>query len=345
MLAASLLSRSPSRELMKRTIATAHSNIALIKYWGKRPETDPALNLPAVGSLSLTLDKLWTETTIEPASADAFLLDGSPVEGGPAQRVWAQLDRLWATQHRDTRPPVRVASTNHFPTAAGLASSASGFAALTVAATHAFELDLGVEAQSAFARMGSGSAARSIFGGFVRLDRGSSPDGRDCVARPLPDPAWPLAMVVVQTTRGPKPIGSTDGMQNSRQTSPYYPAWVDTSEHDLNAAEAAIAARDLERLGELVEHSAFKMHACMMATRPPLVYWTGTTVDVFQRVWALRNAGGPSGYVTMDAGPHVKVLCERPHASAIADACRDVPGVEAIDICDPGPAASTRELD
>lgn len=327
---------------MKPATAIAHSNIALIKYWGKRPSVAPSLNLPATGSLSLTLDRLWTETRLEPAAADVFALDGVVQEGKPAARVWAQLDRLWAVGHDGQRPTAAVHSTNHLPTAAGLASSASGFAALTVAAAHAYGLGLDRVSLSAHARMGSGSAARSLFGGFVRLDRGERDDGRDCVARPIEGAdGWPLELVVVQTTRGPKAIGSTEGMEASRLTSPYYAPWVETSPADLDAAEAALRARDLPRLGELVEHSCFKMHACMLATRPPLLYWNAITLAVIERVWQARREG-VLGYVTIDAGPHVKVLCEPAAANAIAERCRDVPGVEAIAICRPGPEASVR---
>ncbi len=294
---------------MKTATATAHSNIALVKYWGKRADAPPALNLPAVGSLSMTLDGLRTVTTVAAAGSDSFSLDGEAVSGKPEQKVYAHLDRLWASAHETPRPRCAVTSINHLPTAAGLASSASGFAALTMAAATAFELDLTTARLSEFSRMGSGSAARSIFGGFVRLDAGEAADGRDCVARPLAGAEdWPLRLVVVQTTRGVKPVGSTEGMQASRDTSPYYQPWVDTSIQDLDAAQAAIEARDLPRLGAIVEHSCFKMHACMMATVPPIVYWKPASLGAIHAVWAAREEG-LHGYVTMDAGPHVKVLC------------------------------------
>ncbi len=325
---------------MKTATATAHSNIALVKYWGKRAGVDPALNLPAVGSLSMTLDNLRTVTTVAPGREDTFVLDGAEVQGKPAHKVFAHLDRMWASSSRLPRPTCTVTSINHLPTAAGLASSASGFAALTLAAATAFELDLPASSLSAWSRMGSGSAARSVFGGFVRLDAGTAPDGGDCVAKPLPQADdWPLRLVVVQTTRGPKPIGSTEGMRASADTSPYYRPWVDTSIPDLDAAQAAIGARDLPALGAVVEHSCFKMHACMMATVPPIVYWKPATLAVIHEVWSARS-DGLHGYVTMDAGPHVKVLCHADDAEAIAARCRAVPGVEEITICAPGPAAT-----
>lgn len=342
---------------MKPVRATACSNIALVKYWGKRTGVPAELNLPAVGSLSMTLDALRTQTELHPADADAFELDGRVVEGAEASRVWRQLDRVWAAGGRDgvrpsvrpsvrppVRPPVRVVSHNHFPTAAGLASSASGFAALTIAAARAFEADLPAEVLSSLARQGSGSAARSIFGGFVRLHRGTAPDGSDCRARPVvPAEHWPLTLLVVQTTAGRKPIGSTDGMERCRETSPYYGQWVATSQADLDAAEAALRARDLPALGRVVEHSCFKMHASMMATDPPLLYWNGTTVEVVHEVWRARQEGLP-GYVTIDAGPHVKVLCEPATAAPLRARLSAVPGVLGVIEAHPGPDASAELL-
>jgi diphosphomevalonate decarboxylase len=321
--------------------ATAHSNIALCKYWGKRGAAE--LNLPAVGSLSLTLDALWTETEVAPADRDAFELDGAGT--AEATRALAHLDRIWRAAGRpEPRPPCRIRSVNHLPTAAGLASSASGFAALTLAAAAAFGWSAPRTTLSALARQGSGSAARSLWGGFVRLDRGERPDGSDCVARPLfAADHWNVRLVVAQTTAAKKPIGSTAGMERSRLTSPYWSAWVDTSEADLAAAEAALAARDLATLGPVVERSCFKMHACMLASDPAILYWNGATVDVIRRAWQLR-AEGLSGWVTIDAGPHVKVLCEAADAAEIAERLGAVPGVVAVTVCGPGPDAHVEAI-
>lgn len=330
---------------MKSARATAHANIALVKYWGKRPDTDPALNLPAVGSLSMTLQALWTETELRPAAADAFELDGTVAPAGATRRLFAHLDRVWTLgKGTGPRPSAQVHSRNHFPTAAGLASSASGFAAATLAAARAFELDVDATTLSSWARMGSGSAARSIWGGYVRLDRGHAADGSDCVARPLLSADhWPLRLVVVQTTRGSKPIGSTAGMEQCRRTSPYYGPWVETSQADLDAAEAALRSRDLEALGSVVEHSALKMHACMMATRPPILYWSPATIGVIRAVWEQRD-DGRSAFITMDAGPHVKVLCLADDAEPLAHSLRTVAGVEAVQISAAGPDAHAEVL-
>lgn len=332
---------------MRRAVATAHSNIALVKYWGKREGADPELNLPAVGSLSMTLERLRTETTVEPAGEglhDVFVLDGQVRTGDEARKVSRHLDRVWLVSPLAaagvSRPPARVTSTNHLPTAAGLASSASGFAALTLAAAAAFELEASREALSGLARRGSGSAARSLWGGFVRLARGQAVDGSDCRAFPLHDASfWDVKLLVVHTAKGPKPVGSTGGMERCRLTSPYYPAWVATSEADLAEAESALAARDLPRLGEVVEHSCFKMHASMFATRPPLVYWNGGTLAAIDAVWRAR-AEGLAGWVTSDAGPHVKVLCAANDAAPLAARLREVAGVVEVDVLGVGPDPS-----
>lgn len=333
--------------------ATAHSNIALVKYWGKREGVDPALNLPAVGSLSMTLDELRSVTDIHPHATDEFELDGQTLTGKPAAKVFEHLDLMWRSSgHASARPACRVSSINHLPTAAGLASSASGFAALTVAAAGAFGLcttlggadDPQRRVLSGLARQGSGSAARSLWGGFVRLDAGSDPEGRDCIARPLfARDHWALKLLVVHTARGAKAIASTGGMESSRLTSPYYPAWVESSGADLDAAERELARRALAPLGEVMEHSCFKMHACMLATRPPLVYWNGTTLEVIRAVWQARERG-LAGWVTSDAGPHVKVLCDAAQADELARELAAVPGVHEVQAVAPGPDASLELL-
>lgn len=342
---------------MRAARAIAHTNIALIKYWGKRPGL-PDQNLPAVGSLSLTLERLRSDTTVRPAERDSFILDdaagpdasaavdaSTAIDAAAGTKVFRHLDRVWSAAHDGPRPACAVVSRNHLPTAAGLASSASGFAALTLAAAAAFHLDLADRgALSALARRGSGSAARSLWGGFVRLDRGERPDGADCRAHQLFRPDhWDLRLLVVHTAKGKKPIGSTDGMQRSADTSPYYPAWVATSEADLAAGERALADRDLVALGAVMEHSCFKMHSCMLATVPPLMYWNGTTLAAIQEVWAARRQG-LEGYVTSDAGPHVKVLCRPEVAGPLAARLAAVPGVHAVDTLAPGPDAAVELL-
>jgi diphosphomevalonate decarboxylase len=324
---------------MKLARARAHSNIALIKYWGKRPSSVADLNLPAVSSLSMTLSDLRTETAVSASSEDRFILDGRELEGSAAAKVFAHLDRIWSIKRTGApRPRVCVDSTNYLPTAAGLASSASGFAALTLAGAAFYELGAGEAELTALARRGSGSAARSLFGGFVLLSRGEREDGADVTTKQVHAPDfWDVRLLVVHTARGQKSTASTGGMERCRETSPYYPAWVATSEDDIATARKALAARDLAALGEVMEHSCFKMHACMLATRPPLVYWNGATLEVIHALWQARKSG-LLGYATSDAGPHVKVLCHATDAAQLSATLALVPGVHEVQIVAPGPA-------
>lgn len=302
--------------------ARAHSNIALIKYWGKR---DAELNIPAVGSISLTLDGLSTDTRVTFRAGlqqDEFWLAENRVD---ATRVTRFLDLVRGSAGLDSRAVVE--STNNFPTAAGLASSASGFAALAVAASAAAGLSLDDRELSILARRGSGSAARSLFGGLVELHAGARSDGLDSFAEPvLPPEAWPLNVVVAITELGQKSVNSTVGMGESALTSPFYPAWVETGENDLAAMRLAIAHRNFEQLGQLAEYSCLKLHALMMSTRPALVYWNSGTMAAMHAVLELRASGIPV-YFTIDAGPQVKALCLPEYVSVVADALGRVVGV------------------
>lgn len=328
--------------------AIACANIALVKYWGKR---DIVRNLPAAGSLSLTLDGLRTTTRVAlhagvPISDDRFQLDGraaTPAELAGVRHCLSLL-RARAAANGSVRAQwgVEVVSHNDFPTASGLASSASGYAALVVAASAALELTLSPRELSQFARQGSGSAARSIFGGLVRLHAGTRDDGSDCYAEPLADQTMTsnLAMVIAEIGGGArKAHGSRDAMEHSRLTSPYYGAWLAAVARDLPAAEAAIAARDLPALGALCEANALAMHAAAIAARPAILYWRPATIGLLHEVRALRDRG-VSAWATMDAGPHVKVLTTPAEAPAIIAALRGAPDVTALTVAHSGGDAS-----
>ncbi|HEY7375818.1 MAG TPA: diphosphomevalonate decarboxylase [Polyangia bacterium] len=320
--------------------AVAGTNIALVKYWGKR---DVALNLPAAGSLSLTLDRLGTRTTVafDDGERDRFVLDGAPAGDVATARVSAFLDRVRARAEIGRR--ALVTSENSVPTAAGLASSASGFAALALAATRAAGLALPAPELSALARIGSGSAARSIFGGFVEMARGVRADGSDAIAHPMPEgDGWEVRLVVAITAAGPKAIGSTAAMTHTARTSPFYDAWLAGVPGDLAAARAAIAARHLPALGAVVERSALRMHAAGLAADPAIIYWNAATLAAIDCVHTLR-ASGTAVFFTIDAGPHVKALCRAADADAVAAALRAVPGVIDCVVAAPGPGARVVE--
>ncbi|HEY4105273.1 MAG TPA: diphosphomevalonate decarboxylase [Polyangiaceae bacterium] len=287
--------------------AVAHSNIALAKYWGK---ADRVRNLTAVPSLSLTLAALRTTTFVRFDSvleADEFELAGTTVTGRPLERVMKLLDSVRSAAGFETR--ARVESVNDFPTAAGLASSASGFAALAMAATRAAGLEFSLAQVSALARAASASAARSIYGGYVALEARA-----ESAERVRAGGEFPLEMLVAVTVSGPKSTASTDGMGHTQDTSPYYAAWLSAAPEAYAQVRRAVEASDFDALGPAVEHSALMMHASMLAAHPALIYFAPATLGVMERVRAFRKSGGRA-YFTMDAGPHVKVLVE-PSASA-----------------------------
>jgi len=312
--------------------AAARANIALAKYWGK---TDLEHNVPAVPSISLTLDQLVTDTEVcfvEGLESDVVMLDGRSTTAAEAQRAIAMLNRVRQTAGLQWK--ATVTSSNHFPTAAGLASSASGFAALAAAATRAAGLELDSEALSVLARQSSASAARSIFGGFVELPGG--PGQRSLAAHQIAtERHWDVRLIVALTATGPKSVSSTDAMERSRKTSPYYRAWVEHAPRWAVAIKRAIRDRDLAALGSAMEHSTFSFHSCAMTSEPAILYWNPATVSALHTVTGLRERG-VSAWSTMDAGPHVKVLCEAADGPRVRQALDRTPGVLETRVARPG---------
>lgn len=318
-----------------RSTAIAHSNIALIKYWGK---VDSRLAIPATSSVSLTLDAYSTETTVEWGSDhDSVVLDGDRLTGVPADRVSRFLDLVRDLSGR--REYAHVVSRNTVPTAAGLASSASGFAALAAAATSAAGLSLSPRELSILARKGSGSASRSIFGGLAVWYAGT--DDASSYAEPLHDPGLDLAMVVAVVNAGTKEISSRDAMRLTAETSPYYDAWVSSSRVDFAEMLQAVAGGDVTRVGELAESNAMRMHASMLGSTPPVSYWEPDSVRCLRLVRELR-AAGTECYATMDAGPNVKILCRRPDLEMVASAVGSL-GVAGVTTSLPGPGVRVTE--
>lgn len=295
-------------------VAQAHPNIALIKYWGKAAQPG---NVPATPSLSITLSTLTTTTEVEESAADQFFLNGQPVQDTKVSTCLENLRR-----HFDV-PPLTVRSGNDFPTAAGLASSASGFAALITAVDAACGLGLDPARRSDLARQASASAARSIFGGFVTLE------GPEWQARELLDErSWPLEVVIAVSDTRRKVVSSTDGMRRSAGAA-YFPAWVDSTHGDFDAARQVVAERDFTLLADLAEHSCLKMHALMMATPPGLLYWNATTIACVHRVRELR-ADGVDVFFTVDAGPQVKAVCLPESGDRVAAELEQVAGVTQV---------------
>ena len=314
---------------MRKNIATArsHPNIALIKYWGKR---DVELNLPAVPSLSLTLSQFHTTTTVEWGTKDdTFILNGSVQQGLSAEKVYRFLDLI-----DDQRPPCHVVSDNNFPTAAGLASSASAFSALAVAGCTAAGKSNSTEALSCLARRGSGSASRSLFDGWVEWKMGTREDGQDSHGvRLAPKDHWDVRMVMAVVSDQQKPISSRAGMLDTQRTSPMYTAWCDSAAEDIRIAKAAIQHRDLDTLGRQMEHSTLKMFSTMFTTQPSIRYWKPETLALMEQIENLRLQGTPC-YYTMDAGPNVKVLCHAEHAEQISTILKKI--IDTVYILEPG---------
>lgn len=320
-------------------VATANANIALIKYWGKR---DERLILPYTSSLSLTLSDLYTQTAVnfsDDFSEDSVTLDGENLlpSATTFRRVIAMLDLVREKAGISTK--ARVVSRNHVPTAAGLASSASGFAALCASAAYAAGLKLTPRELSRLARRGSGSACRSIFGGLVIWHAGEDDETSyaepiadayaEAYVEPVSEPSSPasapknlnLAMIVVTLDERKKPISSREAMRRTVETSPAYMPWVEQSKLDLSDALEAIRAADLEKLGDVVERNALGMHETMHKAAPPVNYFTDKTYAVLRAVQAMRECGWPV-WATMDAGPNVKVLTDGDLAERAAEELR-----------------------
>jgi len=317
-----------------RATAIAHPNIALIKYWGNR---DDALRLPAAGSLSVNLAELETVTTVEFDAAltdDMVTVDGSAQADAVCQRVSAHLDLV--RNQAGLKLRARVCSRNNFPMSAGLASSASAFAALTLAGAQAAGLSLTPQALSALARRGSGSACRSIPGGFVEWEAGS--EDRDSFAFSIAPPQhWALVDVIALVSRSPKAVGSAEGHTLAR-TSPLHAAYLASAPGRLQRCRAALLNRDFALLADAVEADSNLMHAVMMTSAPPLFYWEPDTLRVMKAVRAWREAGLAVCY-TVDAGPNVHCLCPTGAAAEVARRLSADLGVSQVLTATPGGGA------
>jgi diphosphomevalonate decarboxylase len=259
-------------------------------------------------------------------------LNGTIAAGREAERVTALLDRV--RKLAGLSGGARVTSLNNFPTAAGLASSASGFAALAVAASHAAGLPLSARALSSLARQSSASAGRSLFSCFAEL----LADTEEASPLNAPEPSqWAMLVLVVEA--GKKPMSSTLGMNHTKETSPYYPAWVQQAPALFLETKQALLSSDFERLADAMEHSTRLMHATMLTSRPPIVYLRGTTVELIHEISARRSLGYPEAY-TMDAGPNVKLLTRAEHAKNAKDFYEGFAGVSKVITCYPGPGAA-----
>jgi len=319
--------------------AVAHPNIALVKYWGKR---NKELMLPQNGSISMTVDGMKTHTTVEfdpKYTEDILIVGGKEYKKGDEEyddyvgRFLRVVREMTGNQTK-----VKIVSQNNFPTGAGLASSAAGFAALALAVSKALGLPTDPKNLSMLARRGSGSASRSVAAGFVEWHRGEKDDGSDCFAEQIAPPEhWPeFRMIVVITSRKEKKVKSRAGMAQTIKTCPYYPAWLETVSKDLDDMRKGIRERDFTLVGSTAEHNCLKMHATMITTKPPIIYWNPVTMRVIHSVLDWRDEGLES-YFTIDAGPQVKVMCLEKDAEELAKRFREIEGVDEVIVTKPGP--------
>lgn len=294
--------------------ALAHPNIALVKYWGKR---DDELNIPATPSLAMTLGGFSTMTRVESAATDVVHLDGEQVDD---KKITAWLA---AVREQFDVPPLRVESTSDFPAASGLASSASGFAALALAVSTICELEWSQAKLCEWARRGSASAARSVHGGFVVME---PRDSACAVSQVLAAAEWDLNVVVAINAKTRKPIPSTEGMTRARATSSYYDAWLSSTQTAFQEGVEAVKARHFDMLANVAETSCRNLHALMLSSAPPLVYWNETTIKCIEAITQMRLQGLDVFY-TIDAGPHVKAVCDVKVAQDVTRRLNEVPGV------------------
>jgi diphosphomevalonate decarboxylase len=316
---------------MSKTTVSAPANIAFIKYWGAR-DLDQAL--PMNPSISMTLEECVTQCTVEPLDGEKDEIWISEPDGGfgspePdfARRMVAHLDNIRNWAKSEAR--FRVATRNNFPGAAGLASSASGFAALTLAATGALgKRDTPIEELSRLARRsGSGSAARSVLGGYVEwpAKTGSNTEENSYAVQLAEAIHWELRDVIAVVEIGPKVVSSRDGHKLA-PTSPYYTKRQELIPARLEKVRRAIEEADLSLLGPVLEEEAVDLHLIAMSSHPPIFYWSPGTVAVLRAVRELRQEG-LQAWATMDAGANVHVICDPDSEDDVAERLEDLPAV------------------
>jgi diphosphomevalonate decarboxylase len=321
-------------------IAIAHPNIALIKYWGN---LDDRWNIPASGSISMTLGELAVRVHLisdENSERDTLIINGESASEAARERVSQFLDHVRYLSRKKIF--CRVESTTNFPRGSGLASSAAAFAALAVAAAHVFGLSSDATALSRLARLGSGSACRSIFGGFVEWVAGV--DHLTSYAKPIaPAHYWQLVDCIAIVSSKHKAISSREGHRLA-SSSPLQPCRIRGATQRLEQCRQAILGRDFEQLAAVVELDSNLMHSVMMTSQPPLFYWRGETVEIMERVRQWRSQGLPVCY-TVDAGPNVHVLTPADVATQVVEKLKLLRGVKQVIAAPIGEGAMAIESD
>ncbi len=297
----------------------AFSNIALIKYWGKR---DKDKNIPATPSLSISLNSLYSDTVVSFSDNDFILKDGVESDQHFAKKIIGFVN-IFRTKFGLTNH-YRIETKNSFPSEAGMASSASGMAALAKGLTELENLKLSQADISRLARLGSASAARSVTGGLSSFPN----DGDDPAAVQLIAPddlPWGAVAVIVDDSV--KKINSRDGMNLSRDSSPYFDSWVKICAEHFRSALDAVEKRDFGALGQLIETNCLAMHSCMIATVPPLLYWRPATLNVIRETYKMREMGVET-YFTIDAGPNLFLIAKQEDLERVAEHIMQIDGVK-----------------
>lgn len=318
--------------------ALAHPNIAFIKYWGNR---DDALRLPANGSVSMNLEALWTRTTVtfsKELRHDVIRINGKKADSATEFRIEDWLDDLICYAYhfkllKDAPGNVEIISENSFPTGAGIASSASAFAALTLATFAALGIKAEESILSYWARHGSGSACRSIPEGFCEWDRGST--NENSIAYSLaPASHWDLVDLIAIISGKHKKVGSSKG-HSGADTSPFQAERVRTAPERIAICRQAILEKDFNALAEVSEQDMIMMHSVMMTQNPPLFYWEPLTIRVIKAVREWREEGLEC-FATVDAGPNVHVICSAEAAPAVRERLETISGIREVLSSGPG---------
>lgn len=320
--------------MFQKATAISNSNIAFIKYWGNR---DATYRVPLNDSVSMNLDRAFTTTTVEfdaQLNDDVIIIGGKEADGSARVRAVAHLNRIRKLARVETK--ARMQSENNFPMGAGIASSASAFAALSVAASHAAGLQLSERELSILSRQAAGSACRSIPSGFVEWIAGHSSENSYAVSIAPPE-HWDLRDVIAIVSTEEKKVGSYEG-HAAAQTSPFLLARQNNLPARFHLVRQAILAKNLGLLGPAIEEDAIELHMMAMTSRPPIFYWTPGMVRVIQSAMRWREEG-LAVYFTLDAGPNVHLICEAKDADQVAVRVQEIADVQRVIVNSPGGAA------
>ncbi|MFZ3077938.1 MAG: diphosphomevalonate decarboxylase [Candidatus Aenigmatarchaeota archaeon] len=319
--------------------AIANSNIALIKYWGK---ANDRLFLPTNSSLSMTLGGLNSHTTVDFSAdyeEDTVNIDGKNMDGEKREKVVRHLNLIRSIAN--SKLNAKVVSRNNFPSAAGMASSASGFAALTVAACASLGMNLDKKQVSILSRQGSGSSCRSIYGGYVEWIKGKQ--NEDSYALQLADENYfDIRDIIAIVEQEEKKVSSRAGMTETIKTCPLYSSRVNAAEENLIKIKKAIKEKNFGEIGKISEFDCLLMHATMLTTLPSLIYWSPETIRIIKTVQSWREES-LEAYFTIDAGPNVHILSLPENVKEIEGRLRELEGVRNIMSCKIGGDAKITE--